>query len=168
MAFIISTGIFISFAEYEDVVARDQRLFEANEGLTEVIVEDLLEQGSVRILSKLKASEWWKDYCFRMDPSLQRDVRLLPAVDPLKIHARQQDFTDLCVYYTMSEYILPKIADFTNDGNADVKKIEFYKDKFSSLFTELLEDGSWYDFDNDGVVETAEKYPTRQNLIRIR
>lgn len=168
MAFIISLGNFISFADYGDVQQRDQRLFETNEGFTEATVEDLLEQGSTRILTKLRASDWWKSYQFKMDPSLHHDSRLLPAVDPLRIHQRLQDFTDLCVYYTLYEYILPKIADFTNDGNADVKKIEFYRDKFNQLFEELLVDGSWYDFDNDGVVETSEKYPTLHNLIRVR
>ena len=35
MAFIIEDGTTISFAEYDDVYGRDQRLFENNEGLKE-------------------------------------------------------------------------------------------------------------------------------------
>jgi len=168
MAFITSLGTFISFAEYSDVVSRDQRLFEANEGLTEVIVEELLEQGTSRVLTKIKASNWWKENQFKFDPSLNNDPRLVPSVDPFRIEGRQQDFTDLTVYLTLTEYVLPKIADFTDDGNADVKKIQFYKDKFDNLFVELLEDGSWYDFDDSGTVDVAEKYPSVHNLIRVR
>ena len=168
MAFITSLGTFISFAEYADVTARDQRLFESNEGLTEAIVEELLEQGSQRVLTKIKATDWWKDSQFEYDSSLNRDPRLVPVVDPLRIESRQQDFTDLTVYLTLTEYVLPKIADFTDDGNADVKKIQFYKDKFDQLFKELLEDGSWYDFNDNGVISTVEKKPSLQNLIRVR
>jgi hypothetical protein len=62
MAFISSSGTVISFAEYEDVLAIDQRLFEANEGLTEVIVEDALVKATTRILNKIKSSDWWKNY----------------------------------------------------------------------------------------------------------
>lgn len=168
MAFIISLGTFISFAEYEDVTARDQRLFEANEGLTEAVVEELLEQGSQRVLTKIKATDWWKESQFAYDSTLNRDARLVPVVDPLRIEGRQQDFTDLTVYLTLTEYVLPKIADFTDDGNADVKKIQFYKDKFDQLFKELIEDGSWYDFDNSGTISTTEKRPSLVNLIRVR
>lgn len=168
MAFIISLGNFISFAEYADVVQRDQRLFEANEGLTESEVEDLLEQASNRLLSKFKASDWWRQYQFKLDSTLNNDVRLLPALNPLRIKSRQQDFTDLCVYYTLHEYILPKIADFANDGNSERQKILYYKEKSDDLFNELLEDGSWYDYDNDGTVETTEKMPARRNLVRVR
>lgn len=168
MAFIISLGTFISFAEYQDVTARDQRLFESNEGFTEAIVEDMLEQGSQRILTKIRSSNWWKDYQFKRDPSLHGDNRLVPPVDPLHIQQRKQDFTDLCVYFTLSEYLLPKIADFTDDGNADVKKIQFYKDKFDALFVELLEDGSWYDFSGDGTITVDERQPSLYNLVRVR
>jgi len=42
MAFITSGTTVLSFATYDDVVDRDQRVFEANEGLTVDVVEDLL------------------------------------------------------------------------------------------------------------------------------
>lgn len=168
MAFIISLGNFISFAEYTDVVQRDQRLFEANEGLTESEVEDLLEQASQRLLSKFKASDWWRQYQFKLNTGLNSDVRLIPSLNPLRIMNRKQDFTDLCVYYTLHEYILPKIADFANDGNSERQKISYYKEKADDLFNELLEDGSWYDYDADGTVETDEKMPARRNLVRVR
>ena len=39
MAFIRNNGNVISFAEYQDVLDADQRLFDANEGLTDDVVE---------------------------------------------------------------------------------------------------------------------------------
>jgi hypothetical protein len=166
MAFNIVTGTFVSFAVYSEVTARDSRFFEANEGFTEQQVNSLLEQASDRILSKLKSTDWWKEYQFSRDSALERDVRLLPDVDPLKIKGSEQDFKDLNIYFCMAEYLLPRVADWSN--TADVTKINFYKDQYAALFKELVEDGSWYDFDNDGTVERTEKSPSRINLVRVR
>jgi hypothetical protein len=166
MAFNIVTGNFVSFAVYSEVTARDQRFFEANEGMTSNDVNTLLEQASDRILAKLKASDWWSSYQFTRNSALANDLRLLPDVDPLKIKGREQDFKDLNIYFTMAEYLLPKVADWSNQ--ADVDKIKFYKDQFNDLFKELIEDGRWYDYDNDGTIETDERAPSRINLVRIR
>jgi len=53
MTFNYNNGDFISFAEYADVTERDQRFFEANEGITALDVNDLLAQASQRILTKI-------------------------------------------------------------------------------------------------------------------
>ena len=50
MAFIISNNTVISFADFYDVRDRDQRLFDANEGLTEDVVEGLLIRSTERII----------------------------------------------------------------------------------------------------------------------
>ena len=168
MAFIISGQTFISFAEYDDVVNRDQRIFEQNEILTEQIVEDMLIRASERILTRIKASDWWQEYQFKRDITLKNDARLLPNVNGMKIEARKNDFTDLCVYQALAEYILPKIADFSDENSSERQKILYYTDKSNALFTELIEAGDWYDFDDDGSVETGEKMPSRVNLVRIR
>ena len=166
MSFNIVNNAFVSFAVYSEVTARDQRFFEANEGITELQVNDLLAQASERILSKLKSTDWWADYQFKRDNSLQRDLRLVPDVNPLRIKGSEQDFKDLNIYFVMAEYLLPRVADWSNE--ADTNKINFYKDQFMALFKELVEDGSWYDYDADGTIETAEKQPSRVNLVRVR
>ena len=168
MAFIATTTTFTSFAEYQDVLDRDQRLFEANEGLTETTVEDALIRASDRILSRIKATDWWKDYQFSRNAALKNDPRLVPAVNPLLITSRVSDFTDLCVFHALEDFILPKLADFANPESAEVQKIAYYKEKAEDLFKELIESGDWYDFDGDGTVGTTEKAPARLNLVRIR
>lgn len=168
MTFIISGTTFRSFATYQDVVDRDQRLFEANEGLDDITVEDMLIRTSQRILSKIRASDWWRNYQFNRNTSLNNDVRLVPEVNALLIKSRQSDFTDLCVYQAMEEYILPKIADFGNEASAERQKILYYKDKATALFQELIEAGDWYDFDGDNTIEISEKEPVKLNLVRIR
>lgn len=168
MTFIISSTTFRSFATYQDVVDRDQRLFESNEGLDEITVEDMLIRTSQRILDKIRASDWWREYQFSRNTNLNQDPRLVPAVSGLQIKGRLADFTDLCVYLALADYILPKVADFGNETSAEKQKILYYKDRADELFIELLEAGDWYDFDADGIVGTAEKQPSRLNLMRIR
>lgn len=168
MAFNYEDSTFVSFATYADVTARDQRFFEANEGLTSVQVEDLLALASQRILTQIRNSDWWKDYQFSRDTALKYDLRLLPAVDPDNIKAREQEFKDLNIYFAMSEYLLPKVADFGNETSAEVVKIKFYKDLYTALFQEVLQSGDWYDFSGNGTIATDERAPSTINRVRTR
>lgn len=174
MAFISSGGNVIAFAEYTDVTDRDQRVFEANEGLTESIVEDMTERATTRILYLIRNTNWWTSYYLQqsgssVDSSIYTPGGVLvPLPNANLFRSRQQDWTDLCVYYTLAEYLYPKIADFSNEDNAEKRKIGFYETKFSSLFQELIDSGDWYDFNNTGTVTASEKMPTRVNLQRVR
>lgn len=176
MAFITSGGNVIAFAEYEDVTVTDQRLFEANEGIADAtMVEDLTVKATSRILQLIRNTVWWKSYYLLQGSDAQRAATQtsngyvdapLPNANLIKV--RRADFTDLCVYFTLYEYLLPKVADFSSQDNAEVVKIGVYRTKFDKLFMELIEDGTWYDFDNSGTVTIAEKMPTRLNLVRVR
>jgi hypothetical protein len=176
MAFIISGGNVIAFAEYEDVQNTDQRIFEANEGIADAtMVEDLTVKATSRILQLIRNTSWWKRYYLVEGSEAQRTATQTrngyidaPLPDPNLIRVRQADFTDLCVYYTLYEYLLPKVADFSSQDNAEVVKIGVYRTKFDRLFQELIEDGTWYDFDASGTVTKDEKMPTRLNLVRVR
>ena len=169
MAFITESGTVISFAEYDDVYNRDQRLFDSNEGLTDDVIEDSLIRATERILSKLRASSWWQGYYTERGTIASYNSRAdIPALEIDKIIGRTNDFTDLCVYVGLSEFILPSIADFGDEDNAERQKMGYYTNKAESLFTELVNAGDWYDFDGDDSVESTEKEPGRQNLKRIR
>jgi hypothetical protein len=168
MSFIISGTTVRSFADYQDVVDRDQRLFESNEGLTDTVIEDALIRASERLLTRIRNSNWWKEYQFKRDASLKNDIRLIPPVNAARIKARLTDFTDLCVYLALAEYILPRVADFSNQDSAEVQKIKYYEDKTEKLLTELIEAGDWYDFAGDGTINTSDIAPSRLNLVRVR
>ena len=169
MAFIISGGITVSFADYDDVVEKDSRLFENNEGLTDDIVEDILIRTTERIMTKLRASAWWQGYYINRNTAVAINTRAdIPALDIDRIKNRQNDFTDLCVYMALAEYILPKVADFGNEDNAERQKIGYYNTKSEALFGELISAGDWYDFDDDGTIASSEKDPGYFNLKRVR
>jgi hypothetical protein len=175
MAFITSNNSVLAFAEYSDVTDCDQRLFEANEGIDdEDVVEGLTIKATNRILQLVRNTVWWKRYYMIEASEAQRlatNTRSTPDVplpNPNLILARKSDFTDLCVYYTLYEYLLPRIADFSAQDNAEVQKIGVYRTKFDKLFLEIIDDGSWYDFNADGNVTELEKLPTRTNLVRVR
>lgn len=168
MSFNYTNGTFISFAVYANVTERDSRFFEANEGFTELQVNDLLAQASQRILTQIRNTDWWKEYQFSRNASLNYDMRLLPDVDPDNIKAREQEFKDLNVYFALAEYLLPKVADFGNETSAEVVKIKYYKDQYYALFKELIQAGDWYDFSGSGTITSDEKQPSRVNLVRVR
>ena len=170
MAFIQQGTTVYSFAEYQDVVDRDQRLFEANEGLTQDVIEDLLIRSTERILELIRATEWWASYFLARDTSgtvinTRADI---PALNAALILLRKNDFTDLCVYYALYTYILPKIANFGEEANAEVEKMGYYNQKYDSLFDELIRAGDWYDFNNSGTVTSSDKQPGIRNLRRVR
>ena len=169
MAFIIENDITVSFADFQDVVAKDQRLFEANEGLSDDVIEQQLIRSTERILDKFRASSWWRGYYTRRDQTIDYQTAAdLPALDPNRIKDRQNDFTDLCVYTAFAEYVLPSIADFGNEDSSERQKMGYYTVKADSLFAELITAGDWYDFDNDGTITSDEKQPGQYNLKRVR
>lgn len=175
MAFILSGGNVVAFAEYEDVTACDQRLFEANEGIADAnLVEDLTAKATNRILQLIRNTDWWRRYYLIEANTSQRQASQtlsfpsVPLPNANNIQARKADFTDLCVYFTLYEYLLPRVADFSAQDNAEVQKIGFYRTKFDQLFRELIDDGAWYDFSGDGTISNTEKLPAHTNLVRVR
>lgn len=169
MAFIQTSTTVYSFADYSDVTARDGRLFVENEGLTQTVVEDLLVRSTERILSQLRASDWWANMYITKSANLAIKSRAdIPALDATKILARKSDFTDLCVYHSMYEFILPKVADFADEGNAERQKLSYYQQKYDGLFAELITAGDWYDFDGDNTLESSDYDPGFVNPRRVR
>ena len=165
MAFLTNGSTTISVAEYQDVLDQDQRLFEANEGLTEEVVEDRLIRSTERILSQLRNTDWWQDIYVTKTTGVTLNTRAdIPALDIERIEDRLNDFTDLCVYYALYNYLLPKIADFSNEDNAERAKIGFYQQRYNDLFGELINNGDWYNFDGTGGITSADKMPGVNNL----
>jgi hypothetical protein len=182
MAFITDGGgNVISFAEYTDILQKDQRLLESNiikipaeSGFNDVtdFLEDVLEKSTDRILLKLKASTWWQSYNAYVGNPIS-NLNSLPNVNPNLIDPgdklnRRQQFTDLCVYYAFAQYVLPLIADFGNPESEEVSKIQYYDAKFNDLFNELIAIADWYDYDNSGTVDADEKAITYARTRRTR
>lgn len=165
MAFIKISGNTIAFADYEDVLSADHRLFEDNEGLTETVVEDALTRSTERILTRVRASNWWRNYYTTQTGSTPISV---PALDPNKVIARQNDFTELCVCIGLAEYILPKVADFGEGDKSEKNKMSYYASRAEQLYTELIQAGDWYDFDGAGVVSNNEIQKGFVNRKRVR
>ena len=169
MPFVTENNTVTSFAEFQDVVNKDQRLFEANEGLSDDIVEAQLVRATERILSKLRSSAWWQSYYVNRNTTTTiTTLADIPALDPNRIIARENDFTDLCVYTALGEFILPSVADFGREDSAERQKMGYYVQKADSLFAELITAGDWYDFDDDGTIASKEKQPGQYNLKRVR
>jgi len=169
MPFVTESNSVTSFAEFQDVVNKDSRLCDANEGLSDDIVEAQLVRATERILSKLRSSAWWQSYYVnRNSTTTITTLADIPALDPNRIIARVNDFTDLCVYTALGEFILPSVADFGNEESAERQKMGYYAQKAEALFGELIASGDWYDFDDSGTIASNEKQPGQYNLKRVR
>jgi|TARA_B110000977_G_scaffold143597_1_gene182341 hypothetical protein len=168
MAFIVESGNTISFAEYDDVLSRDSRVIENNEALTDDVVEEQLIRATERVLSKIRVSQWWVDYYRNISGVTISSAADIPAPTAGKIKSSTNDFTDLCVYTALAEFILPKVADFGNPDDAERAKMGYYANKAEQLFLELITIGDWYDFDNDNTISSSEKQIGRINLKRVR
>ena len=167
MAFIVENEVVISFAEYKDVLDRDSRLFDNNESLTDTVVEDSLIRATEKVLNRIKGTDWWVNlYRNRVDGSI--NVKDIPTPEGSKVIDRINDFTDLCVYTALAEYILPSVADFGLDDNSERRKMGYYENRRDELFMELIRSGDWYDFDGDNNVSTKEKEFGNIVLKRIR
>jgi hypothetical protein len=172
MAFIQSGNQFISFATSDDLRVLDARLFEQNEGLDDDFVQLQLNRSTVRILELLRSTSWWRSYFVARNTGAAaiqiNTVADVPPLDPFRIRARQPDWTDLCCYYAFYNYILPYIADFSNEDSAERRKMGYYQQKYDLLFGELITAGDWYDFDNSVTIDSSDKEPGVWNLRRVR
>jgi len=186
MAFISSGGNVIAYADALDIRDKDQRFFESNEvdftnvpdapGNLTNYLEDLSTKSTNRINEKIRASAKWREYLGYAGSGYD-SINVIPAFNPNLILARRSDFTDMCCYYTLKEYLLPKVADFGNPESAEVQKIEYFEKKFQDLFDELLGMMDWYDVNNSGAVGDDEKMVTftltrrtrgRRSIVRVR
>ena len=177
MAFVTNAGGNVtSYAEYTDVLQKDQRLLEANvikvpaeSGFVDVtdFIEDMLTKSTDRINIKIKASSWWQGYLNYTGSSVSNPA-LMADFNPDNIATRKQEFTDMAVFYCLYYYLLPLIADFSSEDSAEVQKIKYYEDKMQGLYNELIALADWYDADGDGVVEDSEKVWTNQTVRRSR
>lgn len=177
MAFVIVGGSVVSYAEALDIKDKDQRVFESNEinfsdvpdapGSLDEYLEDLAIKATARINQKIRASSKWREYLNYAGEGYNT-INNIPAFNANRILSRKSDFTDMCSYYVLKEYLLPKVADFGNPESPEVQKIKYYETKFTDLFTELTSMWDWYDSDGDGTVETGEKLVTFSNTRRTR
>jgi len=147
MSFITENSTITSFANYQDVVNMDERLFAKHEGISQYDIINFLKRSTDRILTKLKATDWWE--------TVSGYSVLRPDLDKDKIIARQDDFSDMCVYFAMYTYILPRLSHF-EEGSDGLNKIRYYRSLYNDIFEELLVDADWYDKDDDGTIEATE------------
>lgn len=168
MAFLKQNNTVIAFATSDQVMDMDQRLFEQNEGLTDDVIQDRLIRSTEAILAQFQATDWWRSYFINRSNSTVNTVADIPAPVASKVLGRQNDFGDLVCYHALYNYLLPKVADFSTEDNAERAKIGFYQAKFDKLFGELITAGDWYDFNGTGAISSDEKQPGYFNLKRVR
>ena len=74
----------------------------------------------------------------------------------------------MCVSKVLSEFVLPKIADFGNPESPELQKIQYYNTKFDELFSEVTAIWDWYDVDNSGSISDSERKTQQPRTRRTR
>ena len=115
------------------------------------------------ILRKLR-DEWW----VRSRNVTNYDIsRSLPSLEMDDSKLTESQFERCAVYRVLSEYALPQLTKWNNEGSEDRFQVMMmhYRKKYNEEFNSILRDGVLYDFDNDGTVEATEKQPFHTRRI---
>ena len=115
------------------------------------------------ILRKLR-DEWW----VRSRNVTNYDIsRSLPSLEMDDARLTESQFERCAVYRVLSEYALPQLTKWNNEGSEDRFQVMMmhYRKKYNEEFNSILRDGVLYDFDNDGTVEQTEKQPFHTRRI---
>ena len=115
------------------------------------------------ILRKLR-DEWW----VRSRNVTNYDIsRSLPSLEMDDSKLTESQFERCAVYRVLSEYALPQLTKWNNEGSEDRFQVMMmhYRKRYDEEFNSILRDGVVYDFDNDGTVEQTEKQPFHTRRI---
>ena len=115
------------------------------------------------ILRRLR-DEWW----VRSRNVTNYDIsRSLPSLEMDDARLTESQFERCAVYRVLSEYALPQLTKWNNEGSEDRFQVMMmhYRKKYDEEFNSILRDGVLYDFDNDGTVEQTEKQPFHTRRI---
>lgn len=115
------------------------------------------------ILRRLR-DEWW----VRSRNVTNYDIsRSLPSLEMDDARLTESQFERCAVYRVLSEYALPQLTKWNNEGSEDRFQVMMmhYRKKYNEEFNSILRDGVLYDFDNDGTVEQTEKQPFHTRRI---
>jgi len=115
------------------------------------------------ILRKLR-DEWW----VRSRNVTNYDIsRSLPSLEMDDSKLTESQFERCAVYRVLSEYALPQLTKWNNEGSEDRFQVMMmhYRKRYDEEFNSILRDGVLYDFDNDGTVEQTENQPFHTRRI---
>jgi len=115
------------------------------------------------ILRKLR-DEWW----VRSRNVTNYDIsRSLPSLEMDDSKLTESQFERCAVYRFLSEYALPQLTKWNNEGSEDRFQVMMmhYRKRYDEEFNSILRDGVLYDFDGDGTVEQTEKQPFHTRRI---
>ena len=115
------------------------------------------------ILRKLR-EEWW----VRSRNVTNYDIsRSLPSLEMDDSKLTESQFERCAVYRVLSEYALPQLTKWNNEGSEDRFQVMMmhYRKRYDEEFNSILRDGVLYDFDGDGTVEQTEKQPFHTRRI---
>jgi hypothetical protein len=87
----------------------------------------------------------------------------LPTYDATKLTDSQ--WTRATCYRALAVYILSKLSTFRPEGDSFREQLAFFQSRFEEEMNLQFGAGVEYDLDNDGTVETGEKFAIAQDRL---
>ena len=144
----------MSFATNEDLV--EYYATAMDHGVADWTFELAQAQTDVETLIKSR----WFNKEFDSGSARYRIATGFPAYDPARLTASQ--WTRATCFRALACYILPKLSTFRPEGDSFREQLAFFSSRFEEEFNLQLSAGVEYDLDNDGTVESSEKFQVDQ------
>ena len=119
-----------------------------------------LHQKTYDDINRLIEIEWWPRAIYR-DYDITRaayaDINFDLLVD--------SQWKRAAVFHCLAYYIYPRLSTFTPESDVYREKMAYYKERFQEEFDLCLRQGVKYDYDQDSVIQDAEKTPVHFNRL---
>lgn len=117
--------------------------------------ESHLQLAEDDVLRQIRA-EWWERYRHTVR---YKDITKVTSIEMTDSKLTNAQWKRCVVYMAMWKYIYPQLTKWNEIGNLDSFQIqiEFYKDRYSEEFQQVLRDGVEYDEDGGGTIAASEK-----------
>jgi hypothetical protein len=127
-------------------------------GVADWTAELAMAQGDVETIVKTR----WFNQEFGTVRS-RSSVVGLPTYDATKLTSSQ--WTRATCYRALAVYILSKLSTFRPEGDSFREQLAFFQSRFEEEMNLQFGAGVEYDLDNDGTVETGEKFAVAQDRL---
>lgn len=77
----------------------------------------------------------------------------------------ESQFTRAAVFHCLAYYILPKLTQFSIDGDRFERMMDYFKSRYEEEFNFVLHDGVEYDADESGTITNEEKIANYQSRL---
>ena len=119
-----------------------------------------LHQKTYDDINRLIEIEWWPRANYRQY-NISRGTYARMNFDLLV----DSQWKRCAVFHVLAYYIYPSLSTFSPEGDVYREKMEYYRAKFQEELDLCFKAGVQYDYNDDSVIDDAERQPTHFNRL---